>query len=399
MTVLHTVDTGRMREHNSSLLLNMIWREQQISRAELARRTGLSRSTVSEIVNDLLATGLVRESGSGDSSGGRRPTILRFNDDAFVLAGVEMGATHVHVSTTDLRGRPKHSRQRSIAVVNDPKGTLKLIREFLGECLEEDNVSPDRLLGIGVAVPCPVDLAEPDRLHPRLMPKWKGVSVIDALRRAYDCPVYVDNDANLGAIAEKWWGAGKAGEDLAYIKVATGVGAGLILSGELYRGSGGTSGEIGHTAIDPRGPRCRCGLSGCLAAMIGTQALVERAGGKAGTTIESIVESALSGHAGARAIIGEAGGYLGIAVANLLNLLNPAVVVLGGHITSAGDLLLDPIRETVHHRTLWKSVAEARIVTSVLGEASIAVGGATLVLQAALKQPALFPASRRARAG
>jgi predicted NBD/HSP70 family sugar kinase len=405
-----TVDTARMRELNSTLLLNLIWRERRISRADLARRTGLSRSTVSAIVSDLLATGLVRESGAGDSSGGRPPTILDFVDDAFVIAGVEMGATHVHVVITDLRGRVRAEHNRPQAVVDEPASTLALIRKLIDRSLGQLDVPRSRLLGIGVGVPCPVDLKEPERLHPRIMPRWDGVSIVDTLIDAYGCPVYVDNDANLGAVAERWWGAGRDGEDLTYIKIATGVGAGHIIAGELYRGSGGTAGEIGHTAIDPRGPSCKCGLSGCLGAMIGSQQLVARArelarSGRAHagppserTTIDGLVAAALDGDALAKKVVLEAGQYLGIAVANLLNLLNPAIVVIGGNLAAAGDLLLEPIRDTIQHRSLWKSVAEARIVTSELGDAAIAVGAATLVLKAALEDRSQFPARSAAQA-
>jgi predicted NBD/HSP70 family sugar kinase len=217
------------------------------------------------------------------------------------------------------------------------------------------------------------------------------------LAGAYNVPVYVDNDANMGALAEGWWGAGRSGDDLTYIKVATGIGAGYVIRGEVYRGAGGTAGEIGHLAVDPSGPRCMCGLNGCLAMFIGSQAIRgiarERMTGERGKTptIAEIVKSAKSGDPAARTIIDEVGHYLGIAVAGLVNLMNPAVVVFGGEITAVGDLLLDRLRETVRERTLSLSVNETLLVTSNLGEQAIAVGAATLVLQAALRDRALFP--------
>jgi predicted NBD/HSP70 family sugar kinase len=201
----------------------------------------------------------------------------------------------------------------------------------------------------------------------------------------------------MGALAEGWWGAGRSGDDLTYIKVATGIGAGYVIRGEVYRGAGGTAGEIGHLAVDPSGPRCMCGLNGCLATFIGSQAIRgiarERMTGERGRTptIGDIVKSAKSGDPAARTIIDEVGHYLGIAVAGLVNLMNPAVVVFGGEITAVGDLLLDRLRETVRERTLSLSVNETLLVTSNLGEQAIAVGAATLVLQAALRDRALFP--------
>ena len=143
--------------------------------------------------------------------------------------------------------------------------------------LEADGVQPSQVLGIGVAVPSPVDQERPGELLPLIVPKWKGYNIATHLEGSFKRPVFVDNDANLGALAELWWGAGSSARDLAYIKVATGVGAGLIINGRIFRGSGGIAGEIGHTSIDPNGPQCICGLKGCLTTFIGTPALLERA--------------------------------------------------------------------------------------------------------------------------
>ena len=406
---MQTVDITRMREHNASLLLNLVWKEAQISRADLARQTGMSRSTVSAIVNELIGARLVEETGPGDSCGGRRPQLLRFNDDAYRLVGVDMGASHVCVVVTNLRGRLLSQEQQAHPVVDDPQGTLLLIGRMIESCLANLPASPAELLGIGVAVPCPVDVDDPERLDSRLMPAWAEVDPQRQLRARYGCPVYMDNDANLGALAERWWGAGTSGVALTYIKIATGVGAGHIINGSIYRGAGGTAGEIGHTAIDPRGPRCRCGLYGCLATMIGKQPLVERAEGflelgrvstlaRRDIDVGSIVAAAFDGDALATQIVAEAGSYLGIAIANLLNLLNPAIVVLGGDLTEAGDMLLEPIRTTIRQRSLWRSVADARIVTSALGGAAIATGAATLGLEAALSDLSLFATAGQASA-
>jgi predicted NBD/HSP70 family sugar kinase len=392
-----TVDAQGMRARNSALLLNLIWRERQVSRADLARRTGLSPSTVSAIVGDLERSGLVQSTGEGLSRGGRRPTLLGFCDDAFALIGVELGASHVLVTLPNLRGKVQAARQSAHAVQGDPEGALALVRDFIDDCLRTERVARRRLLGIGVAVPSPVHPSTPGRLSPLILPAWSGYDVQAHLAGAYNVPVFVDNDANLGALSEGWWGAGRNGDDLTYIKVATGLGAGYVIRGEVYRGAGGTAGEIGHLAVDPSGPRCLCGLNGCLTTFIGSQAIRtlarERMTGERGRTptIADIVKSAKSGDAAARTIVDEVGHYLGIAVAGLVNLMNPAVVVLGGEITAVGDLLLDRLRETVRARALSTLVGETRLVTSNLGEQAIAVGAATLVLQAALRDRALFP--------
>lgn len=391
-----TVDAQGMRARNSVLLLNLIWRERQVSRADLARRTGLSPSTVSAIVGDLERSGLVQSTGEGLSRGGRRPTLIGFCDDAFAIIGIELGASHVLVTLTNLRGQVRAARYGAHAVQSDPDGALALVRSFIDDCLREGRVARRRLLGIGVAVPSPVNPSAPGRLSPLILPAWSGHDLQAHLGGAYDVPVFVDNDANLGALSEGWWGAGRSGDDLTYIKVATGVGAGYVIRGEVYRGAGGSAGEIGHLAVDPSGPRCICGLNGCLVMFIGSQAIRsmarERMTGERGRTpsIADIVKSAKGGDAAARTIVDEVGHYLGIAVAGLVNLMNPAVVVLGGEITAVGELLIDRLRDTVRARTLSWSATETRLVTSNLGDQAIAVGAATLVLQAALRDRALF---------
>jgi predicted NBD/HSP70 family sugar kinase len=212
----------------------------------------------------------------------------------------------------------------------------------------------------------------------------------------------MDNDANLGALAEQWWGAGQDGRDLAYVKVATGVGAGLIIHGDIYHGTAGIAGEIGHIPVDPSAGRCVCGLDGCLNLRMGSEQLVKRAHSlraehpnsalpRRGLSVNRIVEEALEGDRLARIVIEEAGHHLAIGVAALLNLFNPATVVFGGSLTRAGELLLQPLRETRGERTPSASVKRSQLVISSLGIEGTARGAATLVLRAALDDPTLFP--------
>jgi predicted NBD/HSP70 family sugar kinase len=392
-----TVDAAGMRAQNSSLLLKVIWRERHISRADIARVTGLSPSTVSAIVAGLQQAGLVRETGAGLSRGGRRPTMIGFCDDVFALVGVEIGASHVTVVVTDLRADVRASRFGLYPVRTDPDGALGMVRTFIDETLRELGIARRQVIGIGVGVPTPVRPDTPGRLPPLIVPAWRDHDVHEILSRAYGLPVFVENDANLGALAEQWWGAGKDGKDLTYIKIGTSIGSGHIINGELYRGAGGTAGEIGHLPLDPAGPRCPCGLAGCLGTFIGSEVLVARAqrevgDGGAVENVADLVRAARGGDAGARRIVADVGAHLGVAVASLMNVLNPAVVVLGGEITGVGELLLEPVRAAVRDRSLATTFEGTSIITSNLGDKAIAVGGATMVLRAALADRALFPA-------
>jgi predicted NBD/HSP70 family sugar kinase len=384
-------------------VLRLIWRERRISRAAIARRAALSRSTVSEVVSEILPTGLVAEVGLGKSRGGRRPVLLEFQDDACVILGIEMGASHVAAALTDLRANVLLWEVREHPVRTDPAGTRALIAELAAACLDNGAREGRPLVGIGLALPSPFDPAHPDQLSTIVLPAWEGRLGLEGLTERFGVPLMVDNDANLGALAEHWWGAGRGVDDFAYIKLATGIGSGHIIRGEIYRGATGVAGEIGHTAIDPSGKPCICGLRGCLVTMIGTPALLERAeellkehpkSVLAGDSfdIHDLEDAALNGDQVALQVAQEAAGHLGIVVAGLLNLLNPSMVVVGGDLVGLGELLLVPLRETARSRTLVSSVKAAEIRTSELGLRSVAIGAATLVLKAALEDSRLFPA-------
>lgn len=391
---LRRADPNRPRPL-ADAILRLIWERKRMSRAEIVREESLSRSTVSEVVAELLPTGLIAEVGIGKSSGGRRPIILEFQDSAAVILGVEMGATHVAVALTDLRGRVLAWHTRLHPVRSEPAGTRRLLGELCDACLEEA-ADGRPLIGIGIAVPSPVDPNHPDELSQVVLPAWEGRLGLDDLSRRLGAPLMVDNDANLGALSEHWWGAGREVDNLAYIKMATGIGCGFVINGDIYRGSTGVAGEIGHLAIAPQGKQCMCGLRGCLATVVSTRALVERAtellaensksilAGHRELTIADIEEAAREDDALAGQVVTEAAELLGIAVAGLLNLMNPAMVILGGDLSGFGDLVLEPIREIVRRRTLVSHVMAAELITSALGPQSIAIGAATMVLKKAL---------------
>jgi predicted NBD/HSP70 family sugar kinase len=235
-----------------------------------------------------------------------------------------------------------------------------------------------------------------------VLPAWAEFNLAESLRGRFGVPVFMDNDANLGAVAEHWWGEGRGLEDFAYIKVATGVGAGYMIRGEIYRGATGVAGEIGHVTIDPSGTPCVCGNRGCLATFVGADALLSRArelapafpGSPLSTgevTMSAIEDAAMANDPLATTVVREAANQLGSAIAGVLNLMNPGAVIIGGGLSRLGERLVVPVREAVMRRTLVSSVAASEISTSELGPRAIALGAATQVLSAALTTPHLFP--------
>lgn len=385
----------RMREHNAALLLRAVWDHPRgISRAELARQLGLSPSTVSTITNDFLVDDLVTESRLVKAKSGRPPTMLRFVDDRFVLVGVEIGGSHLSCVRTDMRGTLEHHESERFDVPDQPEAVMRRVSEMIEAALEGHDPERRRV-GIGVAVPSPLDTDQPGRLSARILPHWEGVDIGQRLYQRFGLPILLDNDANLGALAEAWWGAGRGLQNFTYLKVATGVGAGHIIWGEVFRGSNGIAGEIGHSAVSQGRRLCRCGLRGCLEAEASSHAILDKARERLahdapsglvaeGLTMDELIAAAHAGDPLATEVIGDAGRHLGIAVANLVSLLNPSRVILGGHITMAGDLLLRPLRRAMNERALQTNLESTEVRVTDLRPGAVARGAATLVLSWAL---------------
>jgi glucokinase-like ROK family protein len=382
-------------------ILRLIWREHKISRAEISRQLDLSRSTVTEIIKELIPTGLIAEVGSGESSGGRKPIMLQFKDDAKVILGIDIGATHVSVAMTNLRGKLLFWKEKDYPVRENVEGTFKVIDELCNDCLSTLNHRSDTLLSIGVAVPSPVDPIRPEYLSETIIPAWHGKSGLERLREKYGVPVYLDNDANLGALAEHWWGAGKDVNDLIYIKISSGIGAGFVFGGKIYRGSKGIAGELSHMPIDPNGRLCGCGLRGCLATVISAWALKERVRALSVLHPESVLingdpgisdieNAALNYDPLAIQVVSESTTYLTSAITSLVNLMNPDMIIIGGSLSRLGELVINPIQKKIDSCALVSSVAKTKLVTSTLGSKGIAIGAATLAIEQAFIDPKIL---------
>jgi glucokinase-like ROK family protein len=374
---------------------------ESISRADIAKRTGLSRSTVSAIVDQLLASDLIRERGVGVSRGGRRPILLEFNPRAGFVAGLDIGATHLLVVVADLEATVLVTKEEPFSIGLGPENGLSQAIHIVKAALEQAAIPPDRVFGVGVGVPGPVDYDAGIVVSPPIMPGWDRVPIRDRLQKALNLPTYLDNDANLGALGEYAYGAGKDVPNLAYIKAASGIGCGLIIDGRIHHGQRGYAGEIGHLTISENGPPCRCGSFGCLESMASSEAIVRRAqaaiqaGQKTSLSglqdrldLAQIAQAAHQGDALSQQLFEEACRHIGVALAGLINLLNPGRVIVGFGVDEAGSLLLTPLQRTVEARTMNGAASDARIVFAQLGRQGVAVGAVTLVLQQTFSSPA-----------
>jgi predicted NBD/HSP70 family sugar kinase len=384
-----------MRELNRGLVLNCIRTEGPLARVAIAERTRLSRTTVGSIVDALLKDGLVREGEllSAARSGGRKATPVHFHAAAGVVLGVDLGRTHLTIIAANLAAEPLARHSGPLDTDAGPDVCLPGVVDALRCFAAAHGIGWDTIVGAGLGIPGPMDGALRTLVAPPRMPGWDRVDVRAALRRALRVPVYLDNDANMGALGESRFGAGRGVADFAYVKVGTGIGCGLVVNGAVYRGSQGFAGELGHLTLDVDGPLCDCGNRGCLEAVAGAGAIVRAALGGAGrdgdmadvadVDVADVVRAALAGDAASREAIARAGEQIGVALAGLVNLVNPSLILLDGGVARAGELLIAPVRAAIAARSLAAASASARIEPAALGESAIALGAVALVLDAA----------------
>jgi predicted NBD/HSP70 family sugar kinase len=374
-----------LREFNRLRIVDFLRLNGTASRAELARRTGLSRSTVSTLVADLQRRGLVAERAgqfAGEGQPGRPAALLELDPSAAAAVGVDFDHDKVRVAVSDLSRSVLAEASAPYDVDHVAQGALDLAAELVEQVLREADLHRDRLLGVGIALAGPID-HDSGALHPSdVLPGWAGVDVAGELEKRLRMPAYVDNDANLGAVAEVTLGAGRNARFAAYISISSGIGAGIIVDGRPYRGHRGTAGEIGHFVVDPQGPICRCGNRGCLETLASGPALLRlvQASRDEELTVRQMIELARDGDAGCRRAIADAGQVVGGVVAGLVNLFSPEMVVIGGDLGEAGDLLLEPLREAVRRDALPAAATELKIVAGELGERANLLGALALVL-------------------
>jgi predicted NBD/HSP70 family sugar kinase len=374
-----------LRELNRGRVIESLRELGVASRAEIARSTGLSPATVSTLVGQLVETGLVVDAPqrlSRRSQGGRPPALITLDPAAGVAIGIDFGKRHLAVAVSDLSHEILAERWRTMHEDYDARAGMDGAVKLVDEALTRSGTEPDRVLGVGLGLPGPIHRSTGTVGSSAILPGWTDVRIAEVMSERLALPVHVDNDANLGALAELHWGAGHGASTFVYLKMATGIGAGLVIGGRLFHGAGGTAGEIGHTTVDEAGPICRCGNRGCLEMVASAPALAELLRPTRGeVTGERVVELALEGDPGCRRAIADAGSYAGQAVANLCNLFNPERIVVGGSLGAAGEVLLGPLREAVRRRVIPSAVEDVEIVPGVLGDRAELLGAVALVLK------------------
>ncbi|WP_368975535.1 ROK family protein [Caldifermentibacillus hisashii] len=345
-----------VKQINKTLVLETILHEAPISRADISQKVGLNKGTVSSLVNELLEDQLIYESGPGQSSGGRRPVILLFNDKAGFSIGIDLGVNYILGVLTDLRGNiivevNKKLTVRSYEVV------IEILQSVISDLINAAPQSHYGIVGIGIGVPGLVNNDGEILVAPNL--GWKNINLREEIENCFDIPVLIENEANAGAYGEKLYGAGKENDNILYISAGIGIGIGIILNGELFYGMNGFSGEAGHMILQVNGKDCTCGSSGCWELYASEKALLEEARKLKLTditeetlSIELLLELANSGNEDIINLFHSIGMYLGVGINNIINIFNPEQVIIGNRLAMAKEWLEKSIEKFIKNHTM-----------------------------------------------
>jgi predicted NBD/HSP70 family sugar kinase len=371
-----------LRELNRLRVIDALRQRGTASRSDIARHTGLSRTTVTTLVNDLQAKGLVVEQPLGEIQGrGRPPTLLRLDPSAGAVVGIHFDHRHLRVAVADLSSTVLAEQWRDLDVDHAATSALDAAADLVDAVLAEAGIGRSRVVGVGVALSGPVD-RDGTVGETVILPGWEHLNAVDELTRRLDLPVSVDNDANLGALAEVSFGAGRGLSDVIYVMVSSGIGAGIVLDGRLHRGVTGLAGELGHVVVHPEGAVCRCGNRGCLETVASTDAIltVLRPAHGAGLNVRRLAELIEGGDGGARRVVNDAGREIGRVLTGICNVLSPAGVIVGGDLAVAGEPLLDGIREALDRYVLPPVRGALELRAGVLGDRAEVLGALALVI-------------------
>nr|WP_274636561.1 ROK family transcriptional regulator [Microbacterium bovistercoris] len=364
-----------LREANRARIVTAINKHGGLTQVELAAITGLSPASVSNIVRELAGVGVLRTTPSTRS--GRRASLVTFNRAVGLVAGIHVNTRHLRVIVADVNRTVLSERHMPLARDHRADNELDRATLLLADMLSTLDSGLDELLGVGVAISAPLDRATGRVAGRGILRGWTGVDIADVMHRRLRRPVHLDNASNLAALAEARLGAGRGRQNVIYLDIGDGIGAGLILGGQVLRGHNGTAGELGHTVILEDGPLCRCGNRGCLEAIAGGPAILERLEPIAGAMkLGDIVVRAMAGDGASIRALSDAGKHIGLATGNLCNLIDPERIVVGGDLARAGELLLGPIRLAMENSVIVDVASAPDVVQGQLGVSAAAIGAA-----------------------
>ena len=375
-----------LRQLNEQRIVEVLAATGAATQVEISRDTGLSAATVSNIVKTMAERGAVIITPTTRS--GRRALSVRLNIRSAVAVGIDFGRRHVRVALAGQLRTLIDERSASLPRGHRATEGIDVACSLLAQLLAENGVDDRAVIGVGIGIPGPLDRRTWTVVPGANLPAWEDLRILHEVQQRISHPVHLDNDANVGALAQVTWGAHQSVGNLVFIKIGSGIGCGLIINGAPFYGNIGVTGEIGHATVDPHGPICRCGNRGCLETIASTSTMIERLGGGTRLTTEDIIRNADRGDPATLRVLEDAGVAVGRALADVANLLNPEVIVVGGPLACLGETLLEPVRRGLQRNALPVVGETTAVVMSSLGERAEVLGAASLVLQQpATRQP------------
>jgi predicted NBD/HSP70 family sugar kinase len=381
-----------IRDLNRTAVLNIIKERGAIGRAEIARESGLSPATITSLTNELIKQGLIFEADTGESSGGRKPVLLSLNPHGGFAVGVKVTEDNVIGALIDMHASVVAKRTDKLKGHQPEEVSLRIVETVLS-LIEEAEVPKKRVLGLGVGLAGVVDTKRGiSRQQPFF--GWRDVYLGDMLQKKLHMTVMIDNDVNTLTLAEHLYGAGQGIDNFLTVTVGRGIGLGIVLDGRLFRGSRGAGGELGHTVVEGNDLVCDCGKRGCLETIVGKAGLLGKAAQAEALgllpsvhTIDDLISLAQNQHAEARIIFAKAGDALGKAIANLINLFNPTLILISGEGIGAGDLLFEPMRASVEEHVMPPLQEDTKVRIDPMSDDAWAVGAASLILNEVFSSP------------
>ena len=383
---------------SEKILVDLIRKYGEFSKSDLVAFTEYSRTKITSCIDSLLEKNIIVANTITGYTGGRRSKEFSLNGNFGLVAGIDIGATSIDLAIADFSGKLLVRYSEPASVKDGPIRILGRVCSLLENLIQEGGLSLKKLNGIGIGVPGPVDFPVGSLVSPPIMPGWDRYPIIQTVQQWFPSSnVVVDNDVNVMALGEIYQGAGKGVDNLIFVKIGTGIGAGIICEGKIYRGSSGCAGDIGHIGVDKNGPLCHCGNKGCLEAVAAGPAIAGRslAAAQAGKSpilmkyyenngnvlrAEDVGNASREGDALAIEIIRESGQFVGDVLAGLVNFYNPGMIVIGGGVSNLGDLLLSSIRQSVLRRSLPLATRDLLIVFSEIGTDAGVIGAINLAM-------------------
>lgn len=384
-----------IKEFHANQIIKIVKELGPISRIEISEKVNIPQPTITRITEELLRMNIIKENGFAPSNGGRRPILLEFNENCYYSLGFEIGRSNMKIALTNLNGNILAFRKSSYHSSNPLEDIVVFSKNYVKEMVKEAGIDMNRVLGMGIGLPGPLYVDENNLKSPNFM-KGQMTNLPQLLREYFDFPIEFDKDANVAALAEKWFGQGIGASNFIYVMADEGIGCGIFMNNELYRGVHGEAGGLGHTVVNLYGDRCTCGGYGCLETLVSKQKIIEKVKAQLklatsqeralffqsdieNVTIKNIRQAAEKGSLVAQQVLQESGVFLGVGLSNIVTFYDPELIILGGSIGSSHNVIRDSVINSITERVLGTYGKKIKVTFSSIDE-STALGAAALII-------------------